>query len=67
MDTRVTSKTTHLVCFEKKRNMNMLRSVIRGIWVLDYDWVVKSNEMSKWQREEEYQVNTFGSTLAVSG
>lgn len=67
MDTRVTSKTTHLVCFEKKRNMNMLRSVIRGIWVLDYDWVVKSNEMSKWQREEEYQVNTFGNTLAVSG
>lgn len=66
VDTRVTSKTTHLVCYEKKRNMNMLRSVIRGIWVLDYDWVVKSADVGRWQREEEYQVNTFGSTLTVS-
>lgn len=66
VDTRVTSKTTHLVCVQKKRNMNMLRSVIRGIWVLDYDWVVRSDAMGKWQREEDFQVDTFGSTLTVS-
>lgn len=66
VDTRVTSKTTHMVCVKKTRNMNMLRSVIRGIWVLDYDWLVKSSELGQWQREEDFQVNTFGNTLTVS-
>lgn len=66
VDTRVTSKTTHLVCYEKKRNMNMLRGVIRGIWLLEYEWVLKSDVLGSWQREEDFQVDTFGGTLAVS-
>lgn len=66
VDTRITSKTTHLVCYEKKRNMNMLRSVIRGIWVLDYEWIVKSDALGSWQREEAYEVTIFGNTLTVS-
>lgn len=67
MDTRVTSRTTHLVCFEKKRNMNMLRGVIRGVWLLDYAWINRSDELSQWQREEDFQVDTFGNTLTVRG
>lgn len=62
----MTTRTTHLVCYDKKRNMNMLRGVIRGVWMLEYKWIEESSLHGKWQREEDYQVNTFGNTLTVS-
>ena len=35
----VNSKTTHVVCGDDRRTMNVLRGISTGCWVVSVEWV----------------------------
>ena len=35
----VNSKTTHVVCGDDRRTMNVLRGISKGCWVVAVEWV----------------------------
>lgn len=48
VEPNVTKKTTHLVTFDSKRTQKFLRAIIRGLWIVDYDWVTASLQAGNW-------------------
>ncbi|XP_060520180.1 microcephalin [Cylas formicarius] len=66
VEDEVTARTTHVVAGEPKRTINMLRAVVRGLWVLKFEWVLKSLEHGKWLPEEDYEVTDFGAVIQKS-
>lgn len=61
----VTSKTTHLISAEPLRTVNLLRGIIRGIWILNYEWIVESVNSDKWLYEEAFEVTNFTRAISV--
>lgn len=45
--------------------MNLLRGMIRGLWILNYDWIIDSLKSGKWLYEEEYEIQNFSRTIQV--
>lgn len=58
--------TTHLVALDDRRTINILRGLIRGTWILTYDWILKSIEANQWQPEAEFERKSFSRTVEVS-
>lgn len=58
-------KTTHLIAFDTRRTINMLRGIIRGIWILSYDWILESMEANGWKSESEYELKSFSKAVEV--
>lgn len=65
IEAKVSSKTTHLIAFDTRRTINMLRGLIRGIWILNYDWIQKSFEANEWQSESDYEMKSFSKAVEV--
>lgn len=57
--------TTHLVAFDSRRTINLLRGLVRGVWILNYDWIMKSVAAKKWQPESEYEMTSFSKAVEV--
>ncbi|XP_042235495.1 microcephalin-like isoform X2 [Homarus americanus] len=55
----VNSSTTHVVCGETRRTMNLLLGIARGCWILDVCWLYQSLEMASWAPEEPFELFIF--------
>lgn len=65
IEDKVSSRTSHLVTLDSRRTMNMMRALIRGIWILEYDWILESVRNQEWQLEELYEMRSFSKGVAV--
>jgi len=69
----VAHNTTHLVCGNPRRTVNILAGTLRGCWVLSLDWVslipythtllpslqvMKSMEAGHWVPEDEFEMSS---------
>lgn len=39
LEPTVSPKTTHVVCGDEKRTINLLRGIAHGCWILHQEWV----------------------------
>lgn len=51
LENKVTVNTTHLVSLDNRRTLNMLRGLIRGVWILTFEYIVESFNANKWLAE----------------
>lgn len=49
-----------------RRTTNLLRGMIRGLWILEYEFVVDSLTEGKWLNEELYELRDFSKAIEVS-
>lgn len=66
LDPTVTKRTTHLVSLEPRRTLNLLRGLMRGVWIVSYKWVLESIRVGKWVNEEKYELTSFSRAVEVS-
>ena len=55
LEQNVSTKTTHLVTLNNNRTMNLLRGIIRAVWIVNFDWIKASLAAGKWVYEEPYE------------
>lgn len=55
--------TTHVICGEERRTLNMLRAILRGCWILNKSWLLASIEANGWVDEEPYELVSFSSAV----
>ncbi|XP_012501323.1 PREDICTED: microcephalin [Propithecus coquereli] len=55
----VCETTTHVLCGEPVRTLNVLLGIARGCWVLSYEWVLWSLESGHWISEEPFELSTY--------
>ncbi|KAH8416224.1 hypothetical protein KR222_011641, partial [Zaprionus bogoriensis] len=65
IDPMVTKRTTHLVSLEPRRTLNLLRGLMRGVWIVDYKWILDSMRAGKWLNEESYELTTFSRAIEI--
>lgn len=65
LENKVSQFTTHLVAIENSRTINILRGLIRGVWILDYEWVLKSVEANHWLSETDFEMRSFSKAVEV--
>ncbi|XP_055886393.1 microcephalin-like isoform X1 [Biomphalaria glabrata] len=56
MTRNVESCTTHIVCGDARRTLNILKAITRGCWILKKNWVLESLEAGNWLLEEKYEM-----------
>ncbi|KAK2141570.1 hypothetical protein LSH36_1076g00034, partial [Paralvinella palmiformis] len=59
IEARVSPKTTHLVCGNNRRTLNVLLGISTGCWLLSLEWVIKSLEAGLWLAEEPFEQNEY--------
>lgn len=62
----MTARSTHVVSLEPLRTVNFLRGIVRGLWILRYDWIADSSAAGRWLPEEPYEVRDFSAAVSVS-
>ena len=60
---KVDDKTTHLVIGSRQRTMNMVRAVVRGIWILKYEWILESEKKGEWRLEDVFMQTSIVPSL----
>ncbi|KRF78450.1 uncharacterized protein Dvir_GJ18380, isoform I [Drosophila virilis] len=65
LDPTVTKRTTHLVSLEPRRTLNLLRGLMRGVWIVSYKWVLESMRVGKWVNEEKYELTSFSRAVEI--
>ncbi|XP_012154800.1 uncharacterized protein LOC101449922 isoform X2 [Ceratitis capitata] len=61
----VNDDTTHVVSYEPRRTLNLLRGLIRGLWIVDYKWVLDSLKTGYWLNEEDYELRVFSRAIEI--
>lgn len=65
LENTVSDNTTHLVSFEARRTFNLLRGLVRGLWIVNYNWVVDSVKAGHWLNEEPYEMREFSTAVEI--
>ncbi|EDW01520.1 GH20404 [Drosophila grimshawi] len=65
LDPTVTKRTTHLVSLEPRRTLNLLRGLIRGVWIVSYEWILESMQAGKWLDEQRYELTSFSRAVVI--
>ncbi|XP_043064197.1 uncharacterized protein LOC108093749 [Drosophila ficusphila] len=65
LDPTVTQRTTHLVSLEPRRTLNLLRGLMRGVWIVSYQWILASIRAGKWVDEEPYEMTRFSRAIEI--
>lgn len=65
IENTVSERTTHVVTLENRRTINLMRGIIRGLWILTFDWIEKSLAANEWQPEELYEMKSFSKAVQV--
>ncbi|XP_055956644.1 microcephalin [Patella vulgata] len=56
----VCDTTTHVVCGDSRRTLNIINGMARGCWMVYKEWVLKSLDNEEWLDEEDYELcDTF--------
>ncbi|XP_055686811.1 mediator of DNA damage checkpoint protein 1 [Lutzomyia longipalpis] len=67
MERTVTRATTHLVTLNNpSRTLNMMRALIRGVWIVNLDWIKASVAAAKWLPEEPYEMHKFAPAVRLN-
>lgn len=66
IEDKVTARTSHLVTLEPRRTMNLMRALIRGVWILSYEWIAVSLDKNEWQNEEMFELENFSKAVKVN-
>ncbi|XP_050091169.1 mediator of DNA damage checkpoint protein 1 [Anopheles aquasalis] len=66
LEADVTANTTHLVTLESRRTINLLRALIRGLWIVRYDWIVASVTAGHWLPEEQFELRDFSPAIQAN-
>ncbi|XP_017369859.1 microcephalin isoform X2 [Cebus imitator] len=53
----VCETTTHVLSGKPLRTLNVLLGIVRGCWILSYDWVLWSLESGHWISEEPFELS----------
>ncbi|XP_076441368.1 uncharacterized protein LOC143280560 [Babylonia areolata] len=56
IEDKVSKHTTHVVCGEARRTLNVLNGLARGCWLISKEWVERSMEDGSWTCEEGYEM-----------
>ncbi|KRG04118.1 microcephalin isoform X2 [Drosophila mojavensis] len=65
LDPTVTKRTTHLVSLEPRRTLNLLRGLMRGVWIVNFKWIIDSVHAGKWLKEEKYELSSFSRAVEI--
>ncbi|XP_023032023.1 uncharacterized protein LOC6643276 isoform X2 [Drosophila willistoni] len=65
LDPTVTKRTTHLVSLDPRRTLNLLRGLMRGVWIVSYNWILESLRSGKWVYEEPYELKVFSRAVEI--
>ncbi|XP_055624583.1 uncharacterized protein LOC129767571 isoform X2 [Toxorhynchites rutilus septentrionalis] len=65
VESNVSDRTTHLISLEPRRTLNLLRALIRGLWIITYEWIVESNKAGRWLSEEQFEMRNFSPAVQV--
>ncbi|XP_033252958.1 microcephalin-like isoform X1 [Drosophila miranda] len=65
LDPTVTNRTTHLVSVEPRRTLNLLRGLMRGVWIVNFGWIQDSLNAGKWLNEEKYELKKFSRAIEI--
>uniref|UniRef100_A0A182LTF1 BRCT domain-containing protein n=1 Tax=Anopheles culicifacies TaxID=139723 RepID=A0A182LTF1_9DIPT len=66
VEANVTDNTTHLVTLESRRTINLLRALIRGLWIVRYEWIVESYRAGRWLPEERFELRDFSRAVQLN-
>ncbi|KAI9577834.1 uncharacterized protein LOC119641320 [Glossina fuscipes] len=61
----VNDDTTHLITYESRRTLNLLRAMARGLWIVEYNWIVESSKVGRWLPEEPFEVHDFSRAIEI--
>ena len=61
----VDDTTTHVVCGDARRTINVMRGVVRGVQLVTFQWVVESVKAGRWLAEDDYPVDRFSGAAAL--
>ena len=64
LELNVSKRTTHVVS-TGVRTVNLLRSIIRGCWLVSLEWVLKSLENNGWLNPEMFEMKHFSKAVQV--
>lgn len=60
----VSDTTTHVVCGDARRTINVMRAVVRGAKIVTLEWVTDSASAGRWLDEDDYPVERFSVAAA---
>ena len=63
IEQRVSSTTTHLICGESRRTLNMLKAILHGCWIVSLNWLYECLEKNTWVDEEVYEMVSFSAAV----
>ncbi|XP_003690194.2 rRNA methyltransferase 2, mitochondrial [Apis florea] len=62
IELKVTKSTTHVVT-TGVRTINLLHGIIRGCWLVNFEWILKSLENNAWLNPEKYEMAHFSKAV----
>lgn len=65
IELKVTKNTTHIVT-TGVRTINLLHGIIRGCWLVSFEWILKSLESNAWLNPEKYEMTHFSKAVLVN-
>ena len=58
----ISEKTTHVVCGDARRTINLVKGMVRGCWILSKEWVLASLESGMWLKEKKFELKEYSSS-----
>lgn len=66
MENNVTENTTHVICGENKRTLNLLYGLMRGCFILDGEYLMSSFENGQWMNERFFELIEYFPSAQVN-
>ncbi|XP_015714785.1 microcephalin [Coturnix japonica] len=54
----VCETTSHVVTGSPRRTLNVMLGIVRGCWIVSYEWILCSLEFGHWISEEPYELSS---------
>lgn len=61
----MSEQTTHVVTLENRRTINLMHGIIRGLWILSYEWIEQSLAAGEWQPEDQFEMKSISPAVEV--
>ncbi|XP_058464127.1 uncharacterized protein LOC131438265 [Malaya genurostris] len=65
VNNNVSDRTTHLVTLGPRRTINILRALVRGLWIVQYEWMEESARSGHWLPEEQFELRDFSAAVQI--
>ena len=57
----ISEKTTHVVCGDARRTINLVKGLVRGCWIISKAWILESLECGLWLKENKFELKEYSS------